>query len=415
MKKFLVLPLLAAAFGAYASEPVVLQVDVSNNTDRRVTGIPVVLPLAEYGEVTTANVYGSHDIPFQLDDLDGDGVADELCFLLNIDARHDKHIKVTLNSGFGPQTFEPKSRAYIKLRDERRKYPFVTAVTYPGNSDNKVIYNTVYGHGPCVESIHNAWRIYVDNRQSIDLYGKKKRQLELDTTGFYTTREQYLDKGFGRDILWAGKSIAAGSFRGLTAGQPQTIDTVTNRAYKVIASGPVRAIVEVEDQGWQINGRRVNMRQRYTQYGMNPWFSVDIDLTGPGADQIFCTGIQKIGEPTGTVPEAPNTDRNGFVRPDGVAASWGQNIPEKAHKDLTESLGIGLRVNPANVASVREDDLNYLVELCPDANGHISYDVIFNSAMNPKNPQDYKAWKKTVENWSEAPARIFPATVRRLK
>ncbi len=385
------------------AKPIKFQVNFTNPLDQRVVGIPVVLPLKEYGDVKTANVYGSHDIPFQLDDLDGDGVADELVFLLNIDAGYTKHIKVTLNDTIGPQTFEPKSRAYIKLRDERKKHPEVTSVTYPGNSDNNTIYNTVYGHGVVMENLPNAWRIYVDNRQSIDLYGKKNNKaLELEETGFYTTPEQYAE-GYGRDILWAGKSVAAGSFRGLTDGQPATIDTVTSRTQRILASGSVRSIIEVEDKGWIINGKKVDMTQRYTQYGTNPWFIVEVELDGPGADQVFCSGVQKVGEDGGS----------GFIGENGLAGSWGTNIPEKKYPELAETLGIGIQAEPANVVAMREDDLNYLVELKPDRHGKIRYYVNFVSAMEKKAPKDLDEWRSRLQDWSKVMLVTYPMEIEK--
>ncbi len=392
----MITPFIFAAAVAAAS-PVTFYVDVTNPLDQRVVGIPVVIPLAEYGEVTTANVYGSHDIPFQLDDLDGDGVADELVFVLNIDPKHDKHIKVTLNSNEGPQTFDQKSRAYIKLRDEKKKYPEVLSVTYPGNSDNSIIYNTIYGHGAVMESIGNAWRIYIDNRQSIDLYGKQKKQMELEQTGFYTTVDQS-NEGYGRDILWAGKSVAAGSFRGLTEGKPATIDTVSSRTQRILASGPVRSIIEVEDKGWVINGKKVDMKQRYTQYGVNPWFEVEVTLEGPGADQIFATGVQKIGDDGG----------EGFIGKKGLAGSWGTNIPDKKYPDMPETLGIGIQIDPANLVKAREDDLNYLMEVRPDKDGKIRYYVNFVSTMEPKSPKNLEDWKKALEKWSKSVLTKYP-------
>lgn len=388
------------ALTANAAEPVKFQLDFTNPLDERVVGIPVVIPLAEYGDVKTANVYGSHDIPFQLDDLDRDGVADELVFLLNIDPGYTKHIKITLNDTIGPQTFEQKSRAYLKLRDEKKKYPEIDAITYPGNSDNSIIYNTIYGHGAVMESMLNAWRIYVDNRQSIDLYGKKARQLELETTGFYTTPEQSA-QGYGRDILWAGKSVAAGSFRGLTDGQPATIDSVSKRTQRIIASGPIRSIIEVEDEGWMINGKKVNMLQRYTQYGLNPYFTAEIFLEGPGADQVFCTGVQKIGDDGG----------EGFIADGGLAGSWGTNLPDKNYPEMTETLGIGIQVEPENLVKAREDNLNYLMEVKPDSNGKITYYVNFVSAMEKNAPKNLDEWRKRLEHWQRVVLADYPSRI----
>ena len=43
----------------------------------------------------------------------------------------------------------------------------------------------MYHHGPAFESELVAFRAYMDNRQSIDLYGKKYQRLELAETNFY--------------------------------------------------------------------------------------------------------------------------------------------------------------------------------------------------------------------------------------
>lgn len=389
------------------ADPSNLIVEVTNPGDSAVDGVPVVVPLTGLDSIRGAVVTDIDNpdavIPWQLDDLDGDGVYDELAFAVGLAPNQVRNISVRLTQEESARQFEPTSRAYIKLRDDKMRHPEVTAVTYPGNSVNAHIYDTLYGHGACVESLTGAWRVYIDNRQSIDLYGKPAPKLELDSTGFYTTRAQFLEQGYGRDILWAGRSVAAGSFRGLTDGEPQTIDTVRTRSQRVLASGPVRAIVEVEDKGWTINGKEVDMVQRYTQYGVNPWFTVDVSLDGPGADQTFCTGVLKIGEPAGSDKNAPNEERAGFIDERGFAASWGENIPDKADLDLTETLGIAIRVNPANVAATREDDINYIVELKPDADGRISYDVNFASKMNPASPQTWDEWKSRAEQWAVAP------------
>ncbi|MDE5694069.1 MAG: DUF4861 family protein, partial [Duncaniella sp.] len=111
--------------------------------------------------------------------------------------------------------------AYLKHNYKNKKYPKISAITYPGDVDNRQMYNSIYGHGAVLEGLYNAIRVYMDNRQSVDLYAKNKPQLELETTGFYTTADQ-LDKGYGRDILWAGTSVAMGAFRGWQNGAPTT-------------------------------------------------------------------------------------------------------------------------------------------------------------------------------------------------
>ena len=123
--------------------------------------------------------------------------------------------------------------AYIKLFDHHNQHPRIVSITYPGDANTLDMYNSIYGHGAVIENPWVAYRVYMDNRQSLDLYVKDKPQLELDVTGFYTTPEQ-LAQGYGCDVLWAGKSIAAGSFRGYQDGKPVTIDTVATRTQTIL-------------------------------------------------------------------------------------------------------------------------------------------------------------------------------------
>lgn len=214
----------------------------------------------------TAMIDGK-EIASQLDDLDKDGIADELVMTVDIPAKKKAVIEVTLDTEGTQAEYEPATNAYIKLRDEKKTHVKVNSVAFPGDINVKTTYNSIYGHGAVMEGLHNAIRIYMDNLQSIDLYGKSQPRLELEVTGFYTTPEQ-LAEGYGRDILWAGKSVAAGSFRGYQNGSPCTIDTVSSRGQEVIVTGPVRSIVEVTDRDWIYNGKHHQMKQRYAIYAI---------------------------------------------------------------------------------------------------------------------------------------------------
>lgn len=250
--------------------------------------------------------------------------------------------------------------AFIKLRDEKKTHPRIVGLTFPGDADRLQMYNSIYGHGAVIENPWVAYRIYMDNRQSLDLYVKASPRLELDETNFYTTPEQ-LEKGYGCDVLWAGKSIAAGSFRGYQNGEPVTIDTVAFRRQFVVNDHTV----SVYDKEWIFNGHPINMSQTYS---MNPYcrdLFVEVKLEGYTPDDMFCTGIQKL-----------ENLNQGFLLPEGVAASWGSNVPDKNHPELVEQVGLGIVVDPDNVVGVEESDLNYLIHVKPDKNGIIRYKVI---------------------------------------
>ncbi|MBD5356151.1 MAG: DUF4861 domain-containing protein [Bacteroides sp.] len=257
-------------------------------------------------------------------------------------------------------TMNAQCDAYIKLYDKAGKHPRIMSVTYPGDANSLDMYNSIYGHGAVIENPWVAYRVYMDNRQSLDLYVKQSPQLELDITGFYTTPEQ-LQEGYGCDVLWAGKSIGAGSFRGWQNSVPVTIDTVAARTQTVLSN---REIL-LTDKDWIFNGHPIQMVQKYSMVPDQRDLNVEITLDGYAPDDLFCTGIQKL-----------ETDNQGFLYPDGIAGSWGSNIPDKNHPELVETVGLGIVVAPENIVKVIEDDANYLVLVKPDREGKIRYRVL---------------------------------------
>lgn len=271
--------------------------------------------------------------------------------------------------------------AYIKLYDHHGKHPRIVSITYPGDANLLDMYNSIYGHGAVIENPWVAYRVYMDNRQSLDLYVKSTPRVELDVTGFYTTPEQ-MQQGYGCDVLWAGKSIAAGSFRGYRNGTPLTIDTVASRTQTVISPSEI----EVSDKDWIFNGHPIQMTQRYSVKPSTRDLFVEIELKGYKPGDVFATGIQKL-----------ESDNKGFILPTGVAGSWGCNVPDKNHPELVEQVGLGIVVNPENIVRTLEDELNYLVLVKPDKEGKIRYRVVAAGDREQSGFKSADAWLKHVK------------------
>ncbi len=272
--------------------------------------------------------------------------------------------------------------AYIKLRDEKKTHPRIECITFPGDTNTRQMYDAIYGHGAVIENPWVAYRVYMDNRQSLDLYVKQTPRLELDVTGFYTTPDQ-LKEGYGIDVLWAGKSIGAGSFRGLQDGAPITIDTVGSRTQKVVDDHTIQVI----DKDWIYNGHPIQMTQTYSVVPNSRDLFVEVKLDGYLPDEIFCTGIQKL-----------ETDNQGFIDASGRAASWGSNVPDKGHPEVVEQVGLGIIVEPENVVSTEESDLNYLVKVRPNSEGIIRYRVIAAGDREKNGFNNYADWSKYIKS-----------------
>lgn len=320
------------------------------------------------------------------------------------------------------QTTEGKSFAYaqMKLWDSHLRYPKINEIEFEGADLTLATYDAIYGHGAMWETDYLGFRIYMDHRQSIDLYGKKKAQLELDSTNFYSNRS-WLQRGYGEDILWVGQSVGAGSFRGWRDGKAVYVDTVSARGQRIIDKGPERAVVEVWDRDWKINGRTYPlMVQRYTMLAGSRFFRVDIQIDGAADTDVFATGAQKLEsnnqgfiEQVYSSPRIPLSADNADS-PNGqrstvhaepawlgaVAGSWGSNVPDKNAPDLVETLGIGIFVPAQYLKESREGEFDYLCLVHPVA-GHITYYVAVASDMQEGGQlHSAPAWFEWLREWA---------------
>ena len=160
------------------------------------------------------------------------------------------------------------------------------------------------------------------------------------------------------------------------------------RKQTVIADGPVRTIVEMEDCNWRYHGKQLQMTQRYILYAGHRDIEVNIDITGATPEEVFCTGVQKL--------ENQNV---GFITADGLAGSWGSNIPDKSDTTWIETAGLGLFVDPVYQKSCREDDINYLFLLHTDSADRICYHVSICAGREEKGFKSSKEWFDYLKSW----------------
>ncbi|MBQ9639938.1 MAG: DUF4861 domain-containing protein [Bacteroidaceae bacterium] len=348
--------------------------------------VPVVVDVRRvHFDVKSAKVVlNGREVPCQLDDMDGDCRVDELVFLADVQPMQKRKYKVTI-SGRGTQKEYPaRVYAHMGLNDKYGKLPTIHGIEAPGDS---YIFKDVYPHGAEFESELTAFRVYVDNRQNIDLYGKRKRRLELEKTHFYSVKED-LEAGYGNDVLWAGGSMGCGTLRELKGGSPVLIDDVKVRGQRVVAYGPLRTVVEMKDMGWNGN----NVRTRYILYAGHREVEVQVESDGPLRHLQLCTGVQRVG-----------TEAVGWTQGNGLAASWGKDYPDYGKKELyqPEAVGLGVYVPADFFAGTAEDSLQYMCKLRMNRQHFLKYYVTFCADMEEEGYHSADEWFAYLRGWRE--------------
>ncbi len=281
-------------------------------------------------EAEDSRVLEASEVPSQADDLDGDGKADELAFQLDLKPNQTRIVTVT---------YGPPDRIFL-LRAE-----------YPKRVD-AMFANKIEGLG--WESERTAWRLYLDPRNAIDLYGKRRDSLLLRTLAS-PEYDYHSESPYGRDIYRIGDALGIGSVGAWVDGKAGKLADVRSRSWRVVSTGPVRAIVEITYDGWAVSGKTVTLRSRITQWAGDAGFFHE--LSAQGAEGMsFVTGI----------PRKPNVP---VFRSEGGnnltwLATYGEQVllPGATATEETKGSNLGLGIVFRGNANAEEDAANFLIK-----------------------------------------------------
>lgn len=366
-------------------------VEVSNNWNQSKTDEPIVIDLQSlhigFSVKSVTVMEGDKEIPSQLDDMNRDHKMDELAFVADFKAREKKTFQITFYSKKGTNSYPERVYAEMLIADHRKgKHQSVQSITVPGTSN---IYSMVIPHGPVLESELVAYRLYFNEKQTPDIYGKFNKGLEIKESQFYPTDEQ-LARGFGDDVLRVFDSCGPGALKGWNGKKATHITPVGTRTERIISYGPVRVIAEIEVTDWEYQGSELNMMTRYTLYAGHRDLHIESFFEECLKDKVFCTGVQDITGSTFT------SDHKGLV------GCWGTDWPvNDTIKYAKETVGLGTYIPQQYVKSEEKDEANYLYTIRAPEAKYFHYYTTFTSMKETFGYKTPKAWFAYLRQWKE--------------
>jgi len=335
MKTKFLIPTLLLWTAMLTAETIELKVTNPNNAG--INNAPVVVILDRYKNIpapkrTALAVFiDGKQVSSQLDDLNKDGIPDELVFLINLQRKQTRTVTLKTIPASQRDSFPTEVYADMIIKEKKGSKVFVREASSVKND----MYNTMYHHGVAFESALIAYRIYFDNKSTVDVYGKKKQQLELATTGWYPTDTQ-LAAGYGDDILQVFSLVGVGSVKGWDGSKATHIDQFEKRTQRIVSSGKLRTVVESDVEGWQYEGKKINMTVRYILYARHRDVVAEIRASEDIA--FLATGVQQ----TGGGPVLSNKQ--------GLVGSWGTYYPvTDTIKYAKQTVGLGVCVPEISV------------------------------------------------------------------
>ena len=379
------------------AETKTIKLKLTNPLDVKRSDVPVVVSLrdVQFNVADAVVKDGGREIPSQIDDLDRDLRNDELALVVDMPAKGKKTLEVELFSEKQADRNYPR-RTYgdLIVRDsktkQKNKFPgYIHSLSAPEGVD---VFHLLHHHGADFESELVAYRVYFDERQTYDLYGKYKKQLELETSQFYPDDEQ-LAAGYGDDVLWAGRTVGLGALRGWDGEKPTMVSPVRSRGQRMVASGPVRTIVELTDEGWQLGGKTFNLRQNVIIYAGHRDCEVQVFHDTPADGVQFATGVINLN------------DRM-FSDHKGLVGDWGGNWPNGAKDSIAgkPKIVVGLAVNVPEKYVVSEptgQKDQFLYVLGAKGGDRLTYNMAFTCDKETFGFKDAKSWFAWMKQWKK--------------
>ncbi len=214
--------------------------------------MPSIEELRKIGSGALLEEKNGHRIPSQMDDLDKDGIFDELFFMVD---------------------FKPK--------EEKTIFIYVGDVNWRGG----IPHETHAGMGyygrhmvPWWESKLMGWKLWYPD--SVDLYGKRKPMLVANLEGSGEISGYTAPYEYGLDIMTVSETFGAGGI--FLLEDPSNSDLISRPrfspfrekgpiyavrfAYDVVANGPLRGIIRAHTMNWRTGKGEYELEQFYTAY-----------------------------------------------------------------------------------------------------------------------------------------------------
>lgn len=297
------------------------------------------------------------EIPFQTDDVDGDGKPDEMVFVHSVPASG----RVALSCYYSP-------------KGTRR-------VVFPKNADTARSWDSPESTNIGWESNLSAYRTYDGQMEA---FGKLREGLILAKLPV----DYHHMQPWGMDVLQVGKASGLGGISIWEDGERIPVQNPGGKGEvrirnKVLASGPVRSLVQVDYDNIRSARGVYRVSLRLSAFAENRFSRQEIRFeTDTGKTVQFSPGIEKLKGDTAIFDDGA-----------GYLSVWGFGEPEAGE------IGLALMFDPRQYAGIADSALDRMVKLKAGAGETICYWVFGGWRKGFANPVAPSArdWARQVE------------------
>ncbi|MCC5931559.1 MAG: DUF4861 domain-containing protein [Cyclobacteriaceae bacterium] len=227
-------------------------------------------------------------LPSQTDDIDGDGTWDELAALISFDQDSHKSIYIHFATPDAYPNFPRRSNIRFALK-ENGTYNELTQHVLPDDHTKASPSMDYQMEGPAWENDLIGYRMYFDPRNGYDIFGKISTDMVMDKVGI--NEDYHKMQSWGMDVLKVGNSLGAGAIALYHNENYVRLGKVDKQSYRFITEGPVRAIFDLQYEGWDIGDEKIDLVRRIEIWAGSYAYNSYVTLRGEKEKYALVTGI----------------------------------------------------------------------------------------------------------------------------
>ena len=381
--------LLIAGFTAACTSEPKYEIVLTNTFDRAVKDAAVVIPRTaleaipqlEQGLQPVLTNENGENIPVQADDLDGDGVWDELFIVTNLQGGEEMSAALAFRS---PDNM-PQLKARTNLRFARKgeEYQEVTTAVREQHAINTETQKVWQMEGMAWENDRVGFRNYFDWRNGMDIFGKVTTEMVLDGVGYKDAPSYHTyDPEWGVDVLKVGNSLGAGSIAYMHDGALYRVGDNGHGTCSVLTEGPLRSSFRFGFEGWKMVEEALDVVHDVTIAAGNYYYESEVTYTGTEEEVQLVSGIVNM------------LSEELYEVKTGVAVKAFYTYDHQS--DDGTKLGMGLMVSAEDFAGI---------SVAPESGDGIidTYCVHMKAAAGkPVKFRFYTVWEREDERWESA-------------
>lgn len=202
--------------------------------------------------------------------------------------------------------------------------------------------------GPGWESDKVGYRLYLDQRNAIDVFGKKQSDMILQNVGKDGFDSYHELQPWGMDVMKVGKSLGLGSIGYYANGTVTRVENTDSVTCRISENGNIFSSVDIAYYGWRVGPMTAKVQSQLSIHAGSPLTHHKLEMNND-VDGL-CTGIVK--------------DANGQVHKfEGNEKSYGYILTFGKQSLNNDNLGLALFFPSHSFKGFAEDEFSHIVKL----------------------------------------------------